>query len=680
MSLHRSRLRHTLSSLSPAVRALLVITAVWAIILIAFAVMRHERLNSSTFDMGIKTQVIWNTYQGRLFGSSVEVEQYLGDHVQLIMLLLAPLYALWADAAVMLVVQSILLSAGAIPVYRIARRHLEDEKLALVFAAAYLLYPTIGFVNRFDFHPLTFVIFFLLAAYDLLEADKVRWASVFVLLALICREDVGFTVFAFGLYVALAMGRRRLGLIWAATGLAWSATTLLVIMPYFRGEAPDTFARYGWLGSTIPEMMRTLLTRPGYVLSHQLGDPLRQQFLLKLLLPVGFLALLAPTTLLVGLPALAYNLLSETPSQSSIYFQYISPVIPFLFVAAIRGTAWLQRRLAGSLARPKQRLLITAWLAISVLAAWLLDNPFTQTIDTPYFPVYALEQTTDRQPFDEASALLPPQAPLATMMAYGPHLSLRPQLYLFYDRLQLEQRPYGFPQTEYLLLNLTDLRWDVNARFFYAAIETAIGLYGYEALYFRDDVVLLAQTAAPQPQTGAVLQRVVALLEAGGKFAPAAPSTIAWMGRQWVREEVPPTAVAHLTSFASGIQLLGYEIPTKPLAAGRPLCAILYWQATDAPPPRSYTVFLHFAGPDGYVHAQRDRVPALGFYPIPTWQPGEIVADMHCLQIPPSLPAGTYRLHTGLYDPDSGDRLPITGEAAETTDGALLLTEITIAP
>ena len=87
------------------------------------------------------------------------------------------------------------------------------------------------------------------------------------------------------------------------------------------------------------------------------------------------------------------------------------------------------------------------------------------------------------------------------MMAYAPQLALRPELHLFYDRLKLQERPYGFPQTEYLLLNLTDMRWGVNARFFYSAIETAIGRYGYEALYANNDVILLRQTDDPQPLT-----------------------------------------------------------------------------------------------------------------------------------------------------------------------------------
>lgn len=646
---------------------LLLMVLLAAAVFAAFALARHQRLNSSAYDLAIKGQVIWNTYRGDWFASSMEVDHYLGDHVQLIFLLLAPFYALWQDVGVLLVVQAALLALGAIPVYRIAARWLAGQPLALLFAAVYLLFPLIGFVNRFDFHPVVFTIPFFLAAYDLLETDHPWWATLFILLILSLREETGLTVFAFGFYAAVFMGRRRLGAAWATAGLIWSLTAVFVIIPTFRGGASDTVGRYGWLGDSLPAMVQTAVTRPGLILNHLL-QPFRLATLVKLLLPLGFLALLAPAPLLVTLPALAYNLLSETPSQSSIYFQYLAPAVAFIFIAAIQGAARVQRRL-----RPRQATaVIVACLAVGTAVAWTLDNPFTQVIDAPYFPVYALEPVSDADAFREAAALLPPEAPVATMMAYAPHLALRPELHLFYDRLKLEQRPFGFPQSDYLLLNLTDLRWGVNARFFYHAIETAIGRFGYEALYFHNDVVLLAPTAAPQPATGALLQRVIDLLEAGGKFAPAAPETLTWMGRQWLVDGLPADATPLPAAFANGVRLLGYEAPVES-QPGRPLCATLYWTA-DAPPTADATVFFHLVAADGFVQAQRDSAPAFAFYPLTQWQPGDVVADMRCVQAPPGLAPGRYTLRTGLYDPAGGARLPLANGGDAVTLGDVAIT------
>lgn len=643
----------------------------WTAVLAGYAIARHDRLNSTVFDLGIKSQVIWNTWQGNWFASSVEVEHYLGDHVQFVFLLIAPLFALWEDVRILLILQSILLGLGAVPVYRIANRKLANKALALTFAAAFLLYPTIGFVNRFDFHPVTFTIFFILMAIDLLESEHPFGASLFVLLALLSREEVGFTIFALGLYVIFVMKQRKIGLIWSLAGLIYSLTAVFIIIPAFRGADSDSLGRYAWLGDGPLAMVQTLLTRPFFVAQTLLSDPVRQQFLAKLLLPVGFLSLLAPTALLVGLPALAYNLLSDVPSQNSIYFQYISPLIPFIFLAAIHGAAKVQLWLSKRFNHAQRTAAIVSWLALFIFISWLLDNPFTKTIDEPYFPVYGLEQLLDRRPFDEATALLPSDAPVATMMGWGSHLSLRPEMVLFYDRLKLEERPYGFPQSDYLLLNLSDWRWGVNARIFHSALETAVAQFGYEAIYFKDDVVLLTQLAEPQPETGQMMQRLIDLQEAGGKYAPTAQSTLDWLGSHYRLTSLPDTAVTSQTHFENGITLAGYELAEATVQPGQAQCVTLYW-TTDTAVAADLTVFVHLAAADGFVLNQRDNPPAFGYTPTSSWQPNEIIADPHCLQIP-QLQPGQYHFNIGLYDAASGARIPITQSDQPISDDAFQL-------
>jgi uncharacterized membrane protein len=53
---------------------------------------RHFHFNSHLFDLGIQDQVVWNTSQGTLYRSSVEVDNYLGDHFQPLIAVLAVFY------------------------------------------------------------------------------------------------------------------------------------------------------------------------------------------------------------------------------------------------------------------------------------------------------------------------------------------------------------------------------------------------------------------------------------------------------------------------------------------------------------------------------------------------------------------------------------------------------------
>jgi hypothetical protein len=57
--------------------------------------------------------------------------------------------------------------------------------------------------------------------------------------------------------------------------------------------------------------------------------------------------------------------------------------------------------------------------------------------------------------------------------------------------------------------------------------------------------------------------------------------------------------------------------------------------------------------------AQGDAPPMGGRWKTFLWLPGVAVDDAHTITLPPNLPAGTYHLLVGLYDPVTGDRLPL---------------------
>jgi hypothetical protein len=86
----------------------------------------------------------------------------------------------------------------------------------------------------------------------------------------------------------------------------------------------------------------------------------------------------------------------------------------------------------------------------------------------------------------------------------------------------------------------------------------------------------------------------------------------------------------------------------------------LYWAALGSAPER-YKIFLHFKGPDGQIHAQADFFPQL---PTTAWIKGDRLLDQADLTIPPGLPPGPYTLIAGMYEPDSGERVPVQTESS----------------
>ena len=475
-----------------------------------FTILRHNRLNSAIYDLAIEDQVIWNTLQGRFLESSLEAPKgefrsFLSDHFSLAHLLFVPFYVVWCDVRMLLLAQTAMLAAGAIPVYLLAKHKLDSTFLGLAFGLLYLFYPPVGFVNRYDFHPVATVIPLFLWAVYLIERDRYWTAAVPLALALVCKEDIGVTVSALGVYLAVCRKRPGIGALWTGLGLGVSAFALLVAIPHFRGGPPDALSRYRELGSSPSEVVLYLLRHPWYLFREVfVTNPYKAAFIVKMLLPVGFLSLLDFRLLLVSVPAFLYNLISSSPSQNSIYFQYVSPLVPFVITSAICGFGVLRRnetRIAFALRRlvPAHRsptsysVAFLPVLALFCLAALSLDCPFTKAITVPYWEVYALERRPNEAAFREATRLIPADASVDTIMPFGPHLSHRRDL-----RLVWPGGFMGLNGQEFVLVDLDDYRWcqsdELSARLFLLrVISEAIERRGYGVRYFEGGVLLLQE-------------------------------------------------------------------------------------------------------------------------------------------------------------------------------------------
>ena len=131
----------------------------------------------------------------------------------------------------------------------------------------------------------------------------------------------------------------------------------------------------------------------------------------------------------------------------------------------------------------------------------------------------------------------------------------------------------------------------------------------------------------------------------------------------------------------ASIRLTGYDIVPQPsISASQPPTTLtLHWQST-AKIPIAYTVFTQLIGPDGQVWAQWDNPPQAGRYPTTAWDRTDAVIDRYTLSLREGAPAGDYRLLIGMYDPNSGERLPIKLNGQQQPHNALELTTIFIAP
>lgn len=96
-------------------------------------------------------------------------------------------------------------------------------------------------------------------------------------------------------------------------------------------------------------------------------------------------------------------------------------------------------------------------------------------------------------------------------------------------------------------------------------------------------------------------------------------------------------------------------------AIGSPIRITYKFQvAQDAKVDRDYHVFVHVIEPDGERLWQDDHAPEV---PTSKWTPGQTVEYTRTVFVPNYPYIGDANIRLGLYDPATGERLPLAGEA-----------------
>ncbi len=413
-------------------RALLgAATAAFVAGLATLAEIRHLAFWSGRFDLGNLTQAVWSTSHGRFLEmTDLQGDQIsrLGAHFDPLVAAFAPLWRIWPDPAMLLTLQAIAVGIGAFPVFLLARKHLASEWAGSAFAVAYLLYPATQWLVVDDFHPVAFATPLLLGAFWYLDEGRVARFSTLALLACLTKEQVGFTVAAMGAWYALARGRRLTGAFIAAAGSIVSLVAVGVIVPHFApGKGSPFEGRYSTVGGSPGGIAHTALTHPGRVIDAAI-EGRDFHYLLQLLVPLAFLPLLGLGASLIALPEIALNVLSDTPTQTSINFHYTAVAIPGLVAGAVLGAARLRRL------RPVSDELIARGLVVVGIVTTLAYGPVPLWSHVPFgqhLAAYQYRVTARDHTAEHAIALIPPSATVSSSNTIGAHLSDRRRVLSF---------------------------------------------------------------------------------------------------------------------------------------------------------------------------------------------------------------------------------------------------------
>jgi len=425
---------------------------VYTIVFSYFTMMKHYGFGTYAWDLGIFNQAFWTTLcNGKFFYSTIELMlnpsgSFFGTHFSPILFLLLPVYSVYPTVQTLLVIQSFILSLGAVPLYKLVMRVLRYRVAGLLFVFVYLLYPPLQGINWFDFHVQSFLPLFFFSAIYFVE--KQSWTAYFlsIFLALMCEEHAAMVVLFIGLFIVLQYKKHLafilktknfkdtvflvsvstvvLAALWYLMTI-WVRNTFFPVNPAFF----STFkASLNWsvLGVQEPLLipLHTILHPDKAIAALNYDFLVKIGYLLILFAPLAFRSFFKVRYILPALPWFLYSLFSNYQPYYMIFTQYPAYVIAFVFIAAVYG---IGNDGTLGLKALKKRL---ATLFLFSLVTFMMVSPLGPVVGMLY-PESGLKPVTQHeQLIHEILTYVPPNASIITHNNLFPHISSRINAYV----------------------------------------------------------------------------------------------------------------------------------------------------------------------------------------------------------------------------------------------------------
>lgn len=529
--MNRFKFSATVASLVEAhrkeLKPVLLLASVFFAATLIFGLHRYLTFYAS-YDQGIFNQLFWNGIHGQFFQSSLSsvlsaavghdgqlpIVSYhrLGQHFDPILLLWHPFYALFPNAAMLVVLQVVQVTAGGLVLYVLARQRLQPGLSWMITASYYGAIAVLGptFSNFHDLSQIPLLLFTLFLALEK------RWWTLFWLMAgliLLVREDTGVVLFSVGIYLILSRRFPRIGIILCGMGFGYVLLATNVLMPLFSRDISQRFMieRFGHFAtgneaSTL-DILWGILSNPGRLFQH-LFDSLDEKvaYMLGQTLPLAFVPLISGSAWALISAPLAQLLLQGGDSRFSISIRYAITLVPGLFYGAILWWSMHQERF-----RPRFRQIWIGFIILSLLVT-IAKSPhrvFYFVVPDSFKPWVYVSLPRQWEHSGQIRSLLqeiPPEASVSASTYLVPHLSSRREV-LRLPFLQLRNDQNQAIAVEYVVADLWQMQQYQPAFKFERGylldllprIDQLVESQSYGILGLKDGVVLLKRGEPSSP-------------------------------------------------------------------------------------------------------------------------------------------------------------------------------------
>jgi len=566
------------------------------------------------FDLAVHDLTVWNILHGGSIYNSILGVPFLGNHMNIILFLIAPIYALFQHPLTLLFIQTIALGGSVFPLYLFARRIL-DDKWAMIIAIVYLLYPALAYTNLFEFHPQVLATFFLFICIYCYAAGSFTNFIISAFFAMFCQENIPFAVAMFGIVALFEKRALRWVLIPVLAAIIYF-TFAMMVMPHMNRNILQFFSLYNHLGVTPGKIVLNIFSRPDLV-AHLLARQECLAYVMQLFLPLAFIPLFGLVILLPILPFFLQHAFSIRGTELTIYYHYAAEIIPFIFAGLVYGIRFLLKR--SSLIRP-------LFLKIALISAVIIGNLYfgpyfkiPQILFSPYHKGYL-----DQIKYD-LLAKVPENSGVVATFEFLPHLTHRKYLYsmhhVYTGHYTLSKRRYELPDNaEYALIDFNDFTTfgDFYSRQGYRNLQfLGSGNWGVED--FSETIVLFKKKVSSLDH---ICQKI-----SGSDFNMENRLGI---------------------TVDNSIELLGFTLNDQTAAS---LDMVFFWKSLKQT-WRDIGYMLEISAKDGTLLARKFRPICYRIFPVNSWKEGEFFKERMRLKLPLALEK--YNFKITFFDNSSG--------------------------
>jgi len=425
-----------------------IVSALLFVLLVSLALARSRSLDAGT-DLALYAQSVWLIGEGfepvsSLFGGNV-----LSKNVSLMLYPVATVTSVLPTVTTLLVIQSLALAMGVVPIWRIARQVTDlrfGATAAVVFA--YSMFSAVHNINLADFHPEVIALPALLWA--MFYGLTGRWFRfvMLVLVVMAARADLGLAIAGLGVLLVVE-GRRRMGWLTAIVGLGWALVAIFSIQPDLAdGTAPQVAAFSDFGTESELDVLKGFITNPFDFLG-KLGSRDNFATIIALLAPVLFLPVVAPRYLLPAVPLYALYLVADVPAGDLAEAPQAIPITAFIFVATLfalkrSGTVRVER------VNVDRRLL---WALVFTASVFFVRDSGSSPYERPWS--WGSRDATD-QARHAAVELIPDDGAVRASPRLLPLLFERERLFVLDTSADEPDEQAAIDRVDWLIVDLTE--------------------------------------------------------------------------------------------------------------------------------------------------------------------------------------------------------------------------------